>query len=459
MYYLIYKITNNINGKIYIGRHKTDRVDDSYFGSGVALNRAIKKYGKSNFTKEILHYCESYEDMVSLEREIVSEDFIKRSDVYNLMVGGEFQPHGLVTVIDTETGEQCQIPPDLYKSDNRYVSIHKDESVVYDKIDRRNKRINTDHYRANLDRYISVIAGTVAVYDKLLKSGTRVSIEDYKNNKDRYRQYTEGTIAVVQENDDKFVRIDVSEYQDNKHLYKTPSTNRISVRYKETGETAGISLDDFDPDKHEKVIGGIVVEINGVRQYIDRETFDNEDHTGIHVGKVTVFDKSDGRKKHVTVEEYYQNKDQYTANGTGTFVVKNILTGKGIRVTEAEYQQLDSSWVRSTAGQRTVFDLTLNKFINIPSQNFDRNIHRLCSDRKYTISNTDGIVLFQFIGTKKDFLKTARLPERAYNCAKTGEKFVSDRRTHGYSDVIIKVDYCDFHHKMEIKPPLFWFKK
>ena len=88
-YYLVYKTTNLVNGKIYIGKHETDHLNDGYLGSGNLLKLAIAKYGEENFQREILFECSSREEMNAKEAELVNEEFLKRKDVYNIKQGGQ----------------------------------------------------------------------------------------------------------------------------------------------------------------------------------------------------------------------------------------------------------------------------------------------------------------------------------------------------------------------------------
>jgi group I intron endonuclease len=89
MFYYLYKITNLVNNKFYIGVHKTKNMNDDYMGSGKVIRQAIKKHGIENFKKEILEFFSDSKSMLKREKEIITEDFLLRTDVYNLRKGGD----------------------------------------------------------------------------------------------------------------------------------------------------------------------------------------------------------------------------------------------------------------------------------------------------------------------------------------------------------------------------------
>jgi group I intron endonuclease len=88
--WILYQTTNNVNGKIYIGVHKLADTycSRNYLGSGKRVKVAIEKYGRENFTRITLAEFACAEDAYDAEAETVTEEFIKRTDTYNMKIGG-----------------------------------------------------------------------------------------------------------------------------------------------------------------------------------------------------------------------------------------------------------------------------------------------------------------------------------------------------------------------------------
>lgn len=89
MFGYIYLVTNNINNKKYIGKRESSEFDEFYWGSGKYLQNAIHKYGKENFSREILEWAETKEELYRLEEEYIrSYNAVESSEYYNLTKGG-----------------------------------------------------------------------------------------------------------------------------------------------------------------------------------------------------------------------------------------------------------------------------------------------------------------------------------------------------------------------------------
>ena len=97
-YYYIYKITflkGRMKGKYYIGKrigHKSDMINDGYFGSGNMCIRYCKKYPPvigETVTKEILEVCDSKEELAEREKKWIGDLWETDENCVNLKRGGE----------------------------------------------------------------------------------------------------------------------------------------------------------------------------------------------------------------------------------------------------------------------------------------------------------------------------------------------------------------------------------
>lgn len=95
-YHYIYKTTNVINDKYYIGMHSTDNLNDGYIGSGKRLWYSINYHGKENHVCEILEYCDNRKELSKREEEIVNEQLLSEDLCLNLVTGGHSGQQGFV---------------------------------------------------------------------------------------------------------------------------------------------------------------------------------------------------------------------------------------------------------------------------------------------------------------------------------------------------------------------------
>ena len=87
-FYILYRTTNKINGKFYIGVHQTNDINDGYIGSGKLLKAAVLKYGIENFERAVLQIFKRKIDAYQKERELVTENLVKDKNCYNVKEGG-----------------------------------------------------------------------------------------------------------------------------------------------------------------------------------------------------------------------------------------------------------------------------------------------------------------------------------------------------------------------------------
>ncbi len=111
---IIYKVTNKVNGKVYVGQttQKLSFRKAKHINRGHYLYNALNRYGLENFNWEIISYCGSVEKLNKMEKYYIKK-YNSFSNGYNLTEGGEGQlgvsPSGDVRqkISDSLKGRYC----------------------------------------------------------------------------------------------------------------------------------------------------------------------------------------------------------------------------------------------------------------------------------------------------------------------------------------------------------------
>lgn len=138
-FHLLYKTTNVITGKYYVGIHSTNDPFDDYKGSGSRLLRSVKKYGKENHVVEFLDIFQNREDLVTAEKNLVTRIFLTDPLCMNINIGGVAKPLNIGVTEETR---------------RKISEAHKGRIVTWgDKISKARKgMVFSDEHKANISK-------------------------------------------------------------------------------------------------------------------------------------------------------------------------------------------------------------------------------------------------------------------------------------------------------------------
>ena len=139
-YHFIYKTTNLLSGKYYIGMHSTDNLNDGYLGSGKYLKRSLKKYGKENFKIEKIKFFDDRHKLIEGEKVFVNQILLNEPMCMNLREGGSG------TSLGTERSEETKKRMSEHSSKTYEERVGKKRAKEWSK--RKSKSLK-DYYEKN----------------------------------------------------------------------------------------------------------------------------------------------------------------------------------------------------------------------------------------------------------------------------------------------------------------------
>jgi len=339
----IYKTTNLVNGKIYIGLStKNVNVSKNYYGSGINLHKSINKYGKCNFNKTILE--DSIIDYnILCKREIFFIDKLNACDPnigYNIKPGGELGTPGLVAVIDIESQEKLFVTIEEYRLNSNYQTHTKNKVVVTNIATNKLTRIGVNEYRQNQHKYIHFYKNKVTAIDTRDNSFCCVNVDEFKD-KSYLVGVTKGKLKVidVETQDTLFVTID--EFKHNSNLFGL-NLGKVIAKNKITNEIVLISQEEFksNDDLVGIVYGKIAArnKITNEQSMIERDIYEQNKHIyeAVNLNMVSVFDNQLNKQVFIDKSIFRANKSRYTHPNKNYIHMWNPSTNKKERILKSE---------------------------------------------------------------------------------------------------------------------------
>lgn len=303
MYYTIYEIKNLLTNEIYIGQHTTKNINDEYYGSGLIISQQIKKYGKENFAKTILFVFDNFEDMDNKEAEIVTEEFIKRLDVLNIIPGG--------------VG---------YKTAN---------TVVCRKIGETNyRRISSEQFYSNQDSYEAVSKGKLRILD----SNGFKTIDSIDYDKSKHKTPSSGKVSIVCKDSGKTMSIKLEDFDDA--IHKKVFGGIVATK---DGINQYVSKEEFESlnlsGAHKNKV--TAYDKFGILRHVDKEEYfrDKQKYKHVTEGTVIVKHKVTGECKRIPKEFIDLHRELYYISTEGFRTVFSINDRKFKNIPASEFDK------------------------------------------------------------------------------------------------------------------------
>ena len=226
---IVYKTVDVKTHRIYVG---VDSINNpAYFGSGTEIKQIISDGRIADLRKEILYEFDTIEEAFSKEAEIVTEDFIRNSNVMNIALGGVWGSYsiGKVTAKDKDGNIHYVLADDDKFKSGELIGIQKNKVSVIDKDGNKlSVSVNDERYlsgelKHNLD-------GRKWMHNKETGHKLLIFPEDIKNYKSKGYDLGKGKIRKI------------SNQTGMKHIHKGSKNTRVNTENLEEYLNNGWSL-------------------------------------------------------------------------------------------------------------------------------------------------------------------------------------------------------------------------